>query len=173
VTIEIVDDESKPLPLGREGHIRIRTPHIATGYVGDPETTARLFRDGAFYPGDVGRINAERMLIVTGRTKTALSVSGDTIDPEIIEEILCSFPAVEQAAAFNLDDTVGISKIHALLVASDGLDEQALRSHCAGRLRDAMVPVSFAKVDKIPRNAQGKIDRRAVLEIGLARQEPN
>ena len=110
---------------------------------------------------------------MNGRTKTALSVSGDTVDPEIIEENLCSFPAVEQAAAFNIDNSVGISKIHALIVAGDGLDEQALRSHCAGRLRDAMVPVSFTRVDEIPRNAQGKIDRRAVLEIGLARQQPN
>ncbi|MPZ39793.1 MAG: AMP-binding protein [Rhizobiales bacterium] len=172
VTVEIVDDADKPLPLGQEGHIRIRTPHLAGGYVGDPETTARLFRDGAFYPGDVGRINAERMLIVTGRTKTALSVSGDTIDPEIIEDILCSFPAVEQAAAFDQDDAMGISRIHALIVASGSFDEQALRSHCATRLRDAMVPVTFLKVNEIPRSAQGKIDRRAALEIWRTRQTP-
>jgi acyl-CoA synthetase (AMP-forming)/AMP-acid ligase II len=170
VTIDIVDDEGRALPVGGEGNIRIRTPLLAAGYVGDPETTSRLFRDSAFYPGDLGRINAERMLIVTGRTKTALSVSGDTIDPELIEDFLCAFPTVEQAAAYNLDDSVGISKIHALIVTSSGLDEQALRAHCASRLRDGMVPVTFVQVDAIPRNAQGKIDRRAVLEIGRARQ---
>ena len=169
-TIDIVDSDGTLLPVGHEGHVRIRSPYMAAGYVGDPDATTQMFRDGGFYPGDLGYMNTERMLIVTGRTKTALSVSGDTVAPELIEELLCSFPAVEQAAAYNLDDSMGISKIHALIVVRGGFDEGALRAHCAGQLQDAMVPVSFTRVADIPRGAQGKIDRQAVLAVGRVAQ---
>jgi acyl-CoA synthetase (AMP-forming)/AMP-acid ligase II len=173
VTVEIVDRDGRLLPVGHEGSIRIRSPHLARGYVGDPEATAQMFRDGAFYSGDLGFVTEESLLVVTGREKSALSVSGDTVAPEIIEEVLCSFPGVEQAAALALEDSLGISNVHALIKARPDLDEAALRAHCESKLRDVFVPVSFIRVDDIPRGGQGKIDRRRILDLGKSRVKPS
>jgi len=169
VTVDILDHQGNLLPVGREGSIRIRSPHVARGYVGDPEATAQVFRDGAFYSGDLGFVTAEGMLVVTGREKTALNVSGESVAPEIIEDVICSFPGVERAAALTIDDPMGIAVVHALIVAPPGVDEAALRVHCESRLRDLYVPVAFIRVDTIPSGGQGKIDRPRVRAIAEAK----
>jgi acyl-CoA synthetase (AMP-forming)/AMP-acid ligase II len=79
------------------------------------------------------------------------------------------YAGIEQAAAFALDDSQGISRIHALIVARPEVEETALRAHCDSKLRDVYVPVRFIRVDDIPRAAQGKIDRQGVLDIGKAK----
>jgi acyl-CoA synthetase (AMP-forming)/AMP-acid ligase II len=165
VTVEIVDGFNRLHPAGREGLIRIRTPHLARGYVGDPDSTNQMFRDGAFYSGDLGYVTPEGIMVVTGRQKTALSNSGDTVAPEIIEEVLCEFPGVLHAAAFTIDDEIGISRIYSLIVSSNDFDDEALRSHCETRLRSNFVPKGFIRVEEIPRGGQGKIDRRRVGEL--------
>lgn len=65
--VQIVDRSGRLLSLGGEGSIRIRSDYAADGYVGDPAETARVFRDGWFYPGDVGVLGTDDLLIVTGR----------------------------------------------------------------------------------------------------------
>ena len=167
VTIETLDATGRLVP-GQEGSIRIRSPHIAKGYVGDVEATAQVFRKGAFYSGDLGYVDADGLLIIAGREKTALSISGDTVAPEIIEEIMCAFTGIDQAAAFDLEDTIGISRIHALIVANPSVNEDALRAHCESKLRRVFVPKTFLRVDDIPRGGQGKIDRPRVRELGKA-----
>src|SRR5262249_46699454 len=72
VKVEIVDREGRLLPPETDGRIRIRSPYVAQGYIGDPEATQAHFRDGCFYPGDIGRLRADGMMIVSGREKTAL-----------------------------------------------------------------------------------------------------
>ena len=167
-SIDIVDADDKPLPVRQEGSVRIRSPHTANGYVGDPESSARIFRDGAFYIGDRGYMTVDGLLVITGREKTTLLLSGDSVAPEIIEEILCEFSGVEQAAVCTIDDTLGIAEIHALIVGRPDIDESALRAHCRSRLRSLFVPVSFNRVESIPRGGQGKIDRLRVVEVATA-----
>jgi acyl-CoA synthetase (AMP-forming)/AMP-acid ligase II len=167
-SVDIVDSHGRILPAGQEGSVRIRSPYSASGYLGDPEATAQMFRDGAFYIGDRGYLTADGMLVITGREKTALLISGDSIAPEIIEEVLCGFTGVDQAAVCTVDDVLGIAQIHALIVAWSGVDETGLRAHCASKLRQVFVPTSFIRVDSIPRGGQGKIDRPRVIELARA-----
>jgi acyl-CoA synthetase (AMP-forming)/AMP-acid ligase II len=156
------------MPVGREGRIRIRSPHVASGYVGDPDSTAQMFRDGAFYSGDLGRITSDGVLVITGREKTVLLVGGESIAPETIEETLCGFAGIEQAAACAIDNADGIAEVHALIVAKSDIDEAALRTHCEATVRPSLVPVRLHRVNEIPRGGQGKIDRPRVLEIAKA-----
>jgi fatty-acyl-CoA synthase len=82
VSVESVDESGNPLGPDREGNIRIRSPLIAEGYVGQPEATARAFRDGWFYPGDFGYLTAENLLVIAGRQETRLNVGGDKINQQ-------------------------------------------------------------------------------------------
>src|SRR5581483_3837312 len=163
-TVDVVDSEGNVQSPGHEGSVRIRSPFSASSYIGDPEASARMFRDEAFYIGDRGYMTAEGMVVITGREKTALLVGGDSIAPEMVEEVLCRFPGIDQAAICAVDDALGISEIHALVVARQEIDEVALRSHCERHLRKLFVPESFIRVEELPRGGQGKIDRRKGLD---------
>jgi long-chain acyl-CoA synthetase len=169
VTVDILDGDGRPLPPGKEGRVAIRSPRQATGYVGDPETTAQIFRDGAFHPGDLGYVTAESLLVITGRAKTTLSLGGDSVAPEVVEEALCAYAGVAEAAAFTVDSALGVPELYALIVARGAIDEAALRAHCARHLRPVFVPLRFIGVDAIPRGGQNKIDRQRVPEIGRTR----
>jgi acyl-CoA synthetase (AMP-forming)/AMP-acid ligase II len=168
-TVDILDGEGRPQPAGDVGAVAIRTPHLTEGYVGDPVTSAQLFRNGAFHPGDLGFVTAEGLLVITGRAKTTLALGGDSVAPELVEEALCAFSGVAEAAAFTFDSPLGVPELFALIVARGAIDEEALRAHCARHLRPAFVPQRFITVDAIPRGAQNKIDRRRVAEVGGAK----
>ena len=113
---EIVDDADQPLPRGKEGIVRVRTAQAADGYFGDPETSARHFRDGWFYPGDFGYLRDDNLLVIGGREETRLNVGGDKINPEIVEEAIATFPAVADCAVISIGNELGIEEIHALIV---------------------------------------------------------
>jgi acyl-coenzyme A synthetase/AMP-(fatty) acid ligase len=162
---EIVDDADKSVRRGSEGIVRVRTAQVADSYFGDPATSARHFRDGWFYPGDVGYLRGDGLLVVTGRQETLLNVGGDKVNPEIVEEVLSSHPAVADCAVVNIPNELGIEEIHALIVARAVFDEVELRKHCAQKLQRVFTPVRFVAVERIPRNDMAKIERGRLMEL--------
>jgi acyl-CoA synthetase (AMP-forming)/AMP-acid ligase II len=166
--IEIVDAQGNLLPSDTDGRVRIRSKHTATEYVGDPETSRIHFRDGCFYPGDLGRLREDGIFIISGREKTALNVGGDTVSPERVEEALTAFTGVNDAAVFATDNVLGIGELTALIVGPLAGREQALREHCAGRLPPSCVPVRLITVAAIPRGSQGKIERHRLADLAKA-----
>jgi acyl-coenzyme A synthetase/AMP-(fatty) acid ligase len=163
--VEIVDDADKPLAPGREGIVRTRTGQMVDGYVGNPEATARAFRDGWFYPGDIGLLTVDGMLIIRGREASVLNIGGDKVKPELVEEALTSFPGVQEAAAFTHKNDVDVPELWAALVCRSDLDLAALQGHCEQRLGKAFVPRHFSRLDSLPRSAAGKLDRARLVEI--------
>jgi acyl-CoA synthetase (AMP-forming)/AMP-acid ligase II len=161
--VEAVDDGDRPLLAGNVGRIRIRGPLCADGYMGDPQATAAAFKDGWFYPGDLGTVTAERMLVLSGREATVLNVGGDKINPERIEHVLTSFPAIAQAAVAGVPDSLGIERIYAAVVWRSQPDEKGLREHCLKLLPAEFVPLRFVTTTTIARNETGKIDRTELV----------
>ena len=161
----IVDDADGPVQRGSEGILRIRTAQVADSYFRDPATTALHFRDGWFYPGDVGYLRGDGLLVITGRQEMLLNVGGDKVNPEIVEEVLSSHPAIADCAVLNLPNELGIQEIHALIVAHGVFDETELRRHCAQKLQRIFIPVRFVAVKRIPRNDMAKIERGRLLEL--------
>jgi acyl-CoA synthetase (AMP-forming)/AMP-acid ligase II len=168
VKVEIVDAEGHVLPPETDGSIRIRSPHMATGYVGDSEATQAHFRDGCFYPGDIGRLRADGMTIVSGREKTALNIGGDSISPERVEDVLLSFGGIDDAAVFASANEFGIEELTALIVGRSVLNEQALNDYCAVQLPPSCIPKRLIAVPAIPRSSQGKIERPRLAEVAKA-----
>jgi acyl-coenzyme A synthetase/AMP-(fatty) acid ligase len=165
VTIEIVDGEGRALASGKEGTVRIRSPHQANGYVGDAAASQKAFRDGWFYPGDIGYLTPDKMLVIAGRDDTILNVGGDKVNPEAVEAALASFPGVAQAAAFSVTDALGIAELGLAIVAPSGCNEKALISHCEAQLRMSLGPVRVLKVSELPRTESGKIDRNRLSAL--------
>jgi acyl-coenzyme A synthetase/AMP-(fatty) acid ligase len=165
---EIVGAEDRPLPRGKEGIVRVRTAQAANCYYGDPETSARHFRDGWFYPGDFGYLRDDNLLVVGGRQETVINVGGDKVNPEIVEGVIASFPTVADCAVINVANQLGIEEIHALIVPRAVFAETDLRGHCAGKLPRPFIPTLFVMVEKIPRNDMAKIERGKLTEVAKA-----
>ena len=159
VSAQAVDQADRPLKAGEEGLIRMRGHTCVSGYIGNPPGSERIFRDGWFYPGDIGRVTEERLLIISGREKAVINLGGDKVSPERIEAVLSAFPGVKDAAAFGRANELGIEEIWATVVTDADMNMMALRAHCARALPPEFIPVHVSRVVAIPRNAMGRIDR--------------
>jgi acyl-coenzyme A synthetase/AMP-(fatty) acid ligase len=164
VQAQVVDEADRPLPSGAEGLLRVRTPGQALGYRNDPVATARHFRDGWFYPGDVGRITAEGLLIVTGRASDVINLGGRKVAPDIIERVLEDLPEVREAAAFGVPGQNEIVELWAAVVADGPLDARALAGHLSARL-GPNAPAYLLQVSALPRNANGKLLRQELAAL--------
>lgn len=157
VSVTIVDRAGNVLPAGKDGLIRIGGRFTVAGYQDGGSSDA--FRDGWFYPGDIGRLTADGLLVLAGRETTVLNLGGDKVSPERIEQAVAALAGVEQVAAFSVPNAAGIEELAVAVVMAD-FDAQALRQHCARELPEHFVPFHFVQMADIPRNDMGKIDRR-------------
>jgi acyl-CoA synthetase (AMP-forming)/AMP-acid ligase II len=164
VRAQIVDRDGVVLPLGSEGLLRIRSEFAVDHYLGDPSGSERVFRDGWFQPGDLATLDAEGLLVITGRDKNVLNAGGDKINPERVEAVVAAFPGIAEVAVTSLPNAVGNHEIVAVLVGNGEIDLKALGRHCAAQLSPQFVPAHFAVTDRLPRNDMGKIDRHQLVE---------
>jgi acyl-CoA synthetase (AMP-forming)/AMP-acid ligase II len=164
VRAQIVDREGVVQPPGHEGLLRIRSEFAVDRYLGEPAGGERVFRDGWFQPGDIATLDAEGLLIITGRDKNVLSIGGDKINPEVIEAAVAAFPGIAEVAVTSLPNAIGNHEIIAVIVGNGEIDLEALGRHCAARLSPQFVPAHFAVTDRLPRNDMGKIDRPQLAE---------
>jgi len=163
--VQAVDDNGKICAPGTEGHIRFRGDKCVTGYVGNPPGSEKFFRDGWFYPGDIGAVTADGLLIITGRSKNIIDLGGDKINPEVIESVLLSCPGVVQAVAIGHANALGIEQVWAAVETRAEVDPESIRAHCARRLAPELVPAKVTMVAAMPRNVGGKIDRDEVRKL--------
>jgi len=169
VVVQALDNTGNIQSAGRDGLLRIRTEHLAAGYVGDPGATQTFFREGYFYSGDVGHVTADGLLVITGREKAALNLGGESISPESVEDVIVSFQSIREAGVFATTNDLGNAELSALVVTHGALNESALRQHCSTRLPASCIPEKFIVVDALPRGGQGKLERARLPEIAAAK----
>jgi acyl-CoA synthetase (AMP-forming)/AMP-acid ligase II len=165
VVVQIVDSSGTLLPPGEEGQVRVRSEFAVDHYLGDPEESKRVFRDGWFYPGDLGTLRDDGLLTITGREHAVLNLGGDKISPETIERILNQFPGITEAAAVAVPNAYGNNEVYALVVVGDKVDEQALRTYGAAQIPRPFAPIEYLIVDDLPHNEMGKLDRARLHQM--------
>lgn len=162
VRIEAVDANDVPVPAGEDGVIRVRTPYQSAYLRPTPETDA-MFRDGWFYPGDVGRLDRHGLLYITGRVSEVINRGGVIVAPDMIEEALRQLPKVRDVAVFGVPDADGLDRIFAAVVSDEWVDEGGIRQVIASRLPDR-TPDRIVQVEAIPRTETGKVRRAELRE---------
>jgi acyl-CoA synthetase (AMP-forming)/AMP-acid ligase II len=167
--VQIVDDNDTPLPARREGIVRVKSETGVTEYLEDEEETTRVFRNGWFYPGDIGVLTADGLLAILGRATTVLNVGGSKLNPETIEAVLCTHSNVQQAAVFSYASERGLDELCALIVPRSALIADALKDFCRARLPEDFVPARFIAVSDLPRNDMGKIERLKLPELAKSK----
>ena len=167
VEIEFVDPNGRPVAEGELGEVRIKSDRGAQGYLGDPEASAAAFRDGFFYPGDLGRRLPDGGLVIEGRIDDRMNIGGIKLLPNVVEDAAMDHPGVRDAAAFALPDAAGQDQCWLAVVLADGVTRESLVAHLE-RSGDRLPTLRFAWAEAIPRNAMGKIERAALREQVLA-----
>jgi acyl-CoA synthetase (AMP-forming)/AMP-acid ligase II len=155
---QAVDADDNVLPPGKEGALRFRCEDMASEYLNDLQASADHFRDGWFYPGDIGTVTRERALIVNGRVSERINAGGVKINPEHLENVLAGYDAIRECAVFGVPDALGVERIWAAIAVDREIDLDALRTFCRTKFSIA-TSRQFLVVEKLPRNATGKILR--------------
>ena len=174
VEVEAVGQDGRPVPAGTAGVMRIRSANCVSGYHGDPEASARVFREGWFYPGDEVVIAADGMISIVGRTSDVINRAGNKISPQAVEEVLRTATGIADAAVFAMPSSSGETRVWAAIVpATPGVrpDVARLREFCKERLK-LHAPDFYLLVKAIPRNDMGKIQRQP-LQAMAAKQIEN
>lgn len=160
IKIEIVDENDKEKPIGEIGHIRVTSPGMINGYLNDEEATKKAFRNGWFYPGDLGKFTQDGELIYCGRSDHMMIMNGINIYPAQIENIITSHEAIEDAASMPIKHPIHQDiPICAVVLKKDiQISKKELMNYCIERLGFSS-PREIVFLDVIPRNEQGKIIR--------------
>lgn len=159
--VAIMDPLDKVLAAGLEGEIAVRGASVTPGYLDDPEANQAAFRSGWFHTGDIGRMDSEGFLFITGRLREIINRGGEKIVPQEVDEVLAAHPALADAAAFGVAHGTLGEDVAAAVVLRRGAaaSELELRRFAATRLARFKVPRRIVFMDTIPRTATGKAQR--------------
>ncbi|WP_424530148.1 non-ribosomal peptide synthetase [Sphaerisporangium viridialbum] len=170
--ILVLDEHDRPCPAGVAGQIVIRGPHITPGYVGaaSGERSAFLplngFDDGrrSYRTGDLGRRRWDGSLEFGGRKDFQVKFNGARMELTDIEAALAAHESVAECAVVAIADADGLVRrlVGYVVPRTPGAAADSWRAALRRRFGKSMPPVSFKTLDRLPRNAGGKVDRAAL-----------
>ena len=160
----------RPMPHSKilitlDGLIACQGDTLMSGYVGDPELTATVLHDDTVFTSDVGILDEEGMLHLSGRASDVINVGGFKVSPIEVEEAAMASPMVSDCICISASHPVTGRALKLLVVTPPGqkLDKRTLARYLADRLEPYKVPMLYEQVDTIARTYNGKLDRKFYL----------
>jgi len=162
--VTVMDLDGQRLPPGTTGEICVRGPGVFAGYHDDGEATALATRFGWFHTGDLGHLDEQGFVYITGRASDMYISGGSNVYPREIEEVLLQHPTVAEACVVGLADPRWGESGAAVLIAAPGavIDENAVRTLLEGRLAKYKWPSRFVVWPELPKSGYGKVVKREV-----------
>ncbi len=154
--ITIVDEDGYPLPPNKEGEVFLRGPNIMQGYWRNPEATATALTKGWFHTGDIGHQDKDGYVYIKDRKKNMIISGGENIYAAEVERVLSQHTAVIECALIGLPDETWGERPEMVVVSND-TNETELRTFMDGKLARFKLPRKYHFVDKLPKNALGKV----------------
>ncbi len=168
VEATIRDEAGEPVAEGEVGELWLRSDCIMSGYWNDPEATAETLVDGWLRTGDLARVDSAGRYRLAGRVKEMFIRGGYNVYPMEVESVLGNHPAIAEIAVVSRPDEIMGEIGVAVIVVSEG-DEpptlEDLRDFGSADLAAYKFPEAIRVVDRLPRNASDKVDRRALTEF--------
>jgi amino acid adenylation domain-containing protein/non-ribosomal peptide synthase protein (TIGR01720 family) len=170
LTIHLLDEQMRPVPIGVVGEMYIAGGQLARGYLDRPGLTASRFvadpfggpGERLYRSGDTAMWTESGELMYVGRSDQQVKVRGYRIELGEVESALAALPQVSNAAAAVRPDTAGRSRLIGYLVAGSDLDDDSVRAQLADRLPGYMVPSVLMRLAALPLTVNGKLDRAAL-----------
>jgi acyl-CoA synthetase (AMP-forming)/AMP-acid ligase II len=168
VELRVVDAEGKPVPAGTDGEVQLRTGRTMTGYWGAKEKTrVTIDEEGWVHTGDLGYMDDEGYLFLTGRSGDLIIRGGENIAPAEIEQVLYEHPEVLEAACVGVPDEEWGERVVSAVVLKDGssVSEHDLVEFVRPRLAGFKRPERILIMDDLPHTSTGKLVRRDLVPI--------
>jgi long-chain acyl-CoA synthetase len=161
VEVIIVDESGREMPVEEPGEIITSGPHVMKGYFRKPEATAARIRNGWLYTGDVGKRDSDGYFIHLGRHDDMIITSGLNVYPAEVENLIYSFPNVQETVVFAIPDPKRGQVIGAAVVPRHGhaIAPKELLIFLRGNLANFKVPQRIAIRESLPRTSSGKVIR--------------
>ena len=163
--VRIVDDAGKDVPHGEPGEVIARTPSLMQGYLDNPDATADVVKDGWYYSGDIGVMDADGFIEIVDRKKDMILVSGFNVAPNEIEDVISTLPGVVQVGVVGIaDEKTGEVPVAFVVRSDDSLTEETVVAACREALTNYKIPRQIRFVDDVPVTLSGKVLRRQLRE---------
>jgi acyl-coenzyme A synthetase/AMP-(fatty) acid ligase len=172
--VEIVDNDNNLKVKNEIGLIRIKILNIVDGYLNDEKATKKAFKDGWFYPGDIGKFTEDGQLIHLGRADDMMIMNGINIYPSQIENVMLEHPDVEEAYAFALKHKIiqDIPVCAVVLTKTSSTTNKELMQYAYKNL-SSYKPQFIAILGETPRNQQGKVVKQDLIKLVLQKFQKN
>jgi len=160
VSVRICDEQDQLVSPGETGELHLRGPNVFGGYWRREDATAEAFtEDGWFRTGDLGTCAEDGYFTLQGRGKELIISSGFNVYPREVEEFLLKLPGVREAAVKGAPDTLKGEVPAAFVVTENGVDLDEVAAACREGLASFKAPKTFTRVEELPRNALGKVQK--------------
>jgi long-chain acyl-CoA synthetase len=162
IEISIWDEAKNPLPVETIGEIMVRGKNVMEGYYRLPDETAKTITRDWLHTGDLGKLDADGFVTITGRKKDLIISAGENIYPREIEEVLATHPKVKEVAVIGVKDESRGEVPKAFLLIHEGMtiEDKELRAFCREKLAGYKVPKYFEVLADLPRTPTGKVLKR-------------
>jgi fatty-acyl-CoA synthase len=164
VQVQIQNDAGEDLKPFETGEICVIGPAVFAGYYENPEANAKSFRNGWFRTGDLGHMDEQGFVYITGRASDMYISGGSNIYPREIEEKILTHPAIAEAAVLGVPDAVWGEIGVAVCVARGSVDENELASYLAEKIPRYKMPKRFFFFEELPKSGYGKVPKRLVRD---------
>ncbi|MDF0600953.1 AMP-binding protein [Psychromarinibacter sp. C21-152] len=163
--MRIADEDDNEVPIGEPGEIVVRAPHVMSGYWNRHDLTLDTLRNGWLHTNDLGRMDEHGYVYLLGRIDDMIISGGMNIAPRDVEEALCEHPGVSEASVIGRPDEEWGQVVVACVVKADaGLTAEDLVAFAKGSI-GFKAPKHVYFLDEFPKNANGKIDKKALKEV--------
>jgi long-chain acyl-CoA synthetase len=171
VSINVVRETGDPVEPCEIGEITAEGENVMKGYWGDPAGTEKVLKNGRLHTGDLGYLDEEGYLFITGRSSEIIKSGAFRINPNEIEEVLFQHPDVLEAGVVGIEDEMLGEAIVGVVSLKEGktTPESHLLSHCAKYLATYKRPKAVFLFAELPKSANGKILRNVLRERVVAR----
>ena len=171
IDVRVVDLDGQDVRPGETGEIVIRGSSRCIGYWNDPEVTRAAMRGGWLHTGDLGARDADGFIWFKGRKKEIIIRAGSNISPQEVEDALYKHPAILEVGVIGVPDPVNQERVAACIVLREGHAASAedICRFARGHIADYKAPEEIHFLQELPKNPVGKVQRRALREMLLAR----
>lgn len=174
VDVAVADENGQHLPPGRNGDLLVRTPYRMLGYLNAESRAVELGDPSDWFPtGDIGLMEPDGNLFITGRKKDLIIRGGQNLSPRAVREVLLHHPAVDDAVVVGIPHDFYGEEVAVALKLKPGLalaDEQSsILQHCRKHLAQAAVPTKLKQLEAFPLGGTGKILNHEVKALLIAK----
>lgn len=166
VEVRVVDAQGRDVKIGGVGEILAKGDNIALGYWKLPDETAKTFKDGWLYTGDMARVDSDGYVYIVDRKKDMIISGGENISSKEVEEVIARHPAIQEVAVIGIPDDEWGESVKALVALKPGMTvtEREIIDFCTGSLSSFKKPKSVEFLDELPKNPAGKVPKAELRE---------